>query len=149
TPGPRRLSAARSLEYRRGDAVAAVVLTAIERRIGDLQHPVGETRLAERHAIHAAQAETRGHLQALAGGLEGHPGDRHAQLARDRQGRVVSRLGHDDRELLAADARHPVDALAQLALQPRAELPEDVVTGGVTERVVDLLEVIDVAQDQR
>src|SRR2546430_7205616 len=43
---------------------------------------------------------------------------------------------------------HPVDPAAQSLLQPRAELLQDLVSGPVPERVVDFLEVIDVAEDQ-
>src|SRR5436190_1008916 len=47
-----------------------------------------------------------------------------------------------------ADARHPVDAAPQTVLQARGELPQDLVAAGVTVRVVDALEEIDVAQDE-
>jgi hypothetical protein len=50
---------------------------------------------------------------------------------------------------LAADARHPVDAAAQLFLQPCAELLQYPIAAGVSERIVDALEEIDVARDQR
>src|SRR6266480_694966 len=144
-------SAARSRrisQIRSGDAVAAALLAAVERRVGDLQHPIRQPGLVGRDLIEAAQAEARRHREALLGGRERRVRDRGPELSGDVEGRLVRRFRHDDRELLATDARHPVDPAAQSLLQPRAELLQDLIAGRVPERVVDVLEVIDVAQHQ-
>src|SRR6266699_6764445 len=64
-------SAARSRrisQIRSGDAVAAALLAAVERRVGDLQHPIRQPGLVGRDLIEAAQAEARRHREALLGG---------------------------------------------------------------------------------
>src|SRR5262249_26395552 len=61
----------------------------------------------------------------------------------------VGSLGQHDRKFLAADARHPVHAAPQVLLQPLAELAQDLVPGRVPETVVQLLEHVYVAEDQR
>ena len=58
------------------------------------------------------------------------------------------RLGQDRDELLAAVSRDDVD-LAHRVLEHRAELAQHAVAGEVARRVVDLLEVVDVEQQQR
>ena len=54
----------------------------------------------------------------------------------------------DDRELVAAQPRQRV-VLAQQLLQPRADLAQHLVAGVVAERVVELLEAVEVDQQQR
>ena len=105
--------------------------------------------LAGRHAIQPAQAEARGDGDAFSLAAEARLRDRRAQPARDLQRRLVAGLRQDHGKLLAADARYPVDAPAQLLLQPCAELLQNLIAAGVPERIVDALEEIDVAQDQR
>jgi hypothetical protein len=53
----------------------------------------------------------------------------------------------DDRELVAAQPRERV-VLAQQLLQPRADLAQHLVAGVVAERVVELLEAVEVDQQQ-
>src|SRR5436305_8692219 len=150
----RNLSTASAARTRRisqiggGDAVAAGLLAAVKRSVGDLEHPVRQLGLVGRDLIEAAQAEARRHREALLAGRERRVRDRSPELSGDVEGRLVRRFRHDDRELLATDACHPVDPAAQSLLQPRAELLQDLVSGPVPERVVDFLEVIDVAEDQ-
>src|SRR5205807_2199181 len=121
---------------------------AVQGRIGDPEHLLGHPVLTTRDVVHAAEAEARGHVDALLAGLEGGVRDRRPQLAGDVEPRFMSGLRHDDGKFLTADARHPVNPAAQGLLQARTELLQDLVTTGVTERVVDLLEVVDVAQSQ-
>ena len=61
--------------------------------------------------------------------------------------RLVARL-EDDRELVAAEARERV-VVAQELLQARADLAQHLVAGVVAERVVELLEAVEVDQQQR
>ena len=56
--------------------------------------------------------------------------------------------GEHDRELVTAEARQRV-ALAQRHLQPRPDLAQHLVAGVVAERVVELLEAVEVDQQQR
>src|SRR3989440_7839446 len=142
------LSATRFLENRGRNAIAARLLAAVQRRIRDPEHLLGHPVLTTRDVVHAAQAEARGHLDALLAGLEGSVRDSRPQLAGDLEPRFLSGLRHDDGKFLAADPRHPVNPAAQSLLQARTELLQDLVAGGVTERVVDLLEVVDVAKSQ-
>ena len=53
-----------------------------------------------------------------------------------------------DRELVAAEARGHVGA-ARARVQPARELDQHLVAGGVAERVVDRLEVVEVEEDHR
>src|SRR5947207_3527716 len=142
------LSAVGFLENRGRNAIAAGLLAAVEGRIGDPEHLLGHPVFTTRHQVHAAEAEARGHLDALLAGLEGGVRDRRPQLAGDVERRFMSGLRHDDGKFLAADPRHPVNPAAQGLLQARAELLQDLVADGVTERIVDLLEVVDVAESQ-
>src|SRR6202035_143105 len=141
-------SVARILESRGGNAIAAGLLAAVQRRVSDPEHLLGHLVVATRDLVHAAQAEACSHLDARLAGLEGGVRDRSPQLAGDVEGRFISGLRHDDGKFLTANPRHSVNPAAQSLLQPRAELLQDLVADGVTERVVDLLEVVDVAQNQ-
>src|SRR6185437_7701459 len=147
-----RFAAARSArasgQHRGGDPVAAAVLAAIERRVGHLQYVLRELTLTDRHAIEPAQAEARRNVDIPAVHLERLVGNRRAQLARDIQRVVVGGFGQDNGEFLAADARHPVDAAAQRLLQARAKLLQNLVAASVTERVVGILEEVDVTENE-
>ena len=78
----------------------------------------------ERFLERGAQPQARGAGRGLVAGLE------------------------DDRELVAAQPRQRV-VLAQQLLQPRADLAQHLVAGVVAERVVELLEAVEVDQQQR
>src|SRR5437773_48945 len=141
----RRVSVGGGVQYGGGAAVAAGVIPAVERRVGDLQDALREAALADGHAVESAQPETGSHFDALAFRRERGLRDRGPHLAGDVERRLIAGLGQHDGEFLAADARHPVDAVPQAALQARAELPQDLIATGVAVRVVDALEQIDVA----
>src|SRR5882762_8670068 len=142
------LSAAPILESRGRNAIAAGLLAAIQRRISDPEHLLGHLVVTTRDQVHAAQAEACSHRDGLLAGVEGGVRDGSPQLAGDVERRFITRLRHDDGKFLTANPRHPVNPAAQSLLQPRAELLQDLVADGVAERVVDLLEVVDVAQNQ-
>src|SRR5207248_9562396 len=65
------LSATRFLENRGRNAIAAGLLAAVQGRIGDPEHLLGHPVLTTRVVVHAAQAEARGHVDALLAGLAG------------------------------------------------------------------------------
>ena len=60
----------------------------------------------------------------------------------------MAQLGEDDRELVAAEARHRV-VVADAVAQPLRHLQQQLVAGGVAERVVDGLEVIEIDEHHR
>ena len=71
--------------------------------------------------------------------------DRVEHVAGDALGRLAPAVGQQDGELVAAEARDHV-ALAQAAAQRVGHLADQRVAGAVPERVVDVLEVVDVEQ---
>ena len=60
----------------------------------------------------------------------------------------IGELAHEDAELVAAEPRDRV-AAAQHRLEPAGELDEQQVAVAVAERVVDLLEAVEVHQQHR
>ena len=66
---------------------------------------------------------------------------------RDR-GRVVGEVAHEDTELVAAETRHEI-VVAERVGQPRSDRRQQLVAEVVPERVVDLLEVIEVHEHHR
>ena len=113
-------------------------------RLGLVERDVGVAEeLARRAAVADGDADARGHrdrravqIERLAEHLEQPFGD---ELGR---GSVVVALGEDD-ELVAAE---PPDRLAapQHGFEPGADRAEELIAGGVAERVVDLLEAVEV-----
>src|SRR5215212_4661961 len=78
---------------------------------------------------------------------------RRAQRLADALDQQVDRLraeqlGEEDDELVAAEARDRV-ALAHSSLQPRADEPKQEIAVVGSERVVDLLEAVEVHQHHR
>src|SRR5438034_6090940 len=146
TARPRRgVSVGGGVQHAGGDAVAAGVFAAVERRVGDFQDALREAALADGHAVESAQPETGSHFDALAFSRERGLRDRGPHLAGDVERRLIAGLGQHDGEFLAADARHPLDPAQQAALQDPAALSPDLISPGSTAHVVDALEQIDVA----
>ena len=54
----------------------------------------------------------------------------------------------EQRELVAAEARQRV-LFARRGLQPRGDVLEEQVAGGMAERVVDVLEAVEVEEEER
>ena len=75
--------------------------------------------------------------------------DRAGEAAGDLLGLLDGGAGREqDGELVAADAGHEL-GVGHAGLQPRADLAQEPVAGLVAERVVELLEVVEVDQQQR
>ena len=74
--------------------------------------------------------------------------DRRQQLERDRARGGGARVRHQDAELVAAEAGNDV-GLAHPARDHRGHAADQLVALGVAERVVDVLEAVDVEQDHR
>ena len=89
-----------------------------------------------------AIADRRAQVQALA--FEHHGGGQHGEDP-VHEGVQVGHFDREDRELVAAQARDGV-ARAQRVAQPLAGDLQQPVTGGVAERVVDPLEVVEVEE---
>jgi hypothetical protein len=141
--------ASSGVEHGRRDTIAAGVFAAIKRGVGNLQHALGEVALTGRHAIQSTHPKAGGDFQSLAIGVEGRLRHACAQFARYIKGGLIAGFRQHYGKLFAADASHPVDAASQNALQSSAELTQDLIPRGVTEGVIDGLEAINVAQDER
>jgi hypothetical protein len=74
--------------------------------------------------------------------------ERGAQLARDGRRLLGVGAAQEDAELVAPEARDDV-ALAQRLAQPRADAAQQLVADVVAERVVELLELVEVDHQQR
>ena len=126
------------------EAVAALELGAIERdiRLADELGPVharlGRDRHADRHADERRAVED----------VEGARHRLDDALAKGRDILLAADLRLDDGELVAAEPRHAVGAAHQ-AGEPLRELADQVVAGRVAERVVDVLEAVEVEIEQR
>jgi hypothetical protein len=70
------------------------------------------------------------------------------QTCRERAGPNGAGVGQDHRELITADPRQQI-GVPQRTPQSRADSLEDVIAGSVSERVVDLLEAIEVDEQER
>ena len=137
--------AAVAVARRQVDLVAgAHALGLVHRDVGALQQP---ERVARRGSGKSA-------MPTLASMCTRMPPTANELLERGAQPqpggagrRLVAGLEHD-RELVAAEPRERV-VVAQQLLQPRADLAQHLVAGVVAERVVELLEAVEVDQQQR
>ena len=120
---------------------AAVALGAIERKIGVAQKLVGISPVRGTHGDADAGADD--HLLAVdLVGLAQRIDD--AQRQRGGVDRLRDRCLHDG-EFVAAHARDRV-GLADASPQPRGDHLEELVAGGMAQRIVDVLEEIEVEQ---
>jgi hypothetical protein len=60
----------------------------------------------------------------------------------------LSQLRQDQGELVTAQARHCV-ACANAGVEPLRDFFQEPISGGVAERVVDILEVVEIEQQER
>ena len=129
-----------------GDPAAARLLDLVHRRVGVAQQRVGVVRIVrvDRDADRGADLE-------LGVGDRKRLQQRRLDLLGDRLGgqpRVAVEVGQQDQELVAALAREQVGR-AHDAAQAHRDPPQQLVAGGVAERVVDGLEVVEVDVQQR
>ncbi len=127
-------------------AVAALELGTVDGEVGLVNElvRVGAVRRAPGHA------ERDGGVDRLARRLHLEPlvGDGAADPLGDLEGLLRSRLGEDDRELLAAEARGDV-GVAQLPLEDAGDAVQDRVARQVPVGVVDLAKQVEVGHDHR
>ncbi len=105
------------VKHGRGHAVASRMFALVERCIRDFQHVIGNAPASGGHAIQAAKSETRGDGGLFAVHIERFVCDTGAYFACGIESLLVPGFGQHNRELFAADARHPIDATAQKLLQ--------------------------------
>ena len=115
-------------------AVGAGGLGGVHREVGVAQQVVA--------GLGGGDADAGAQVQALA--LEHHGRGEHLEQALDEH-LGLARAAGEDRELVAAQAGDGVVG-AQRVAQPLAADLEQAVAGGVAERVVDLLEVVEVEE---
>ena len=141
----------------REPARAVVVLAGLERRVaarGGLRGVHGDVgALDQRLDVMAVLGMARDADRAADLQRGGVDGERLAQAGEQALGDLVGGLGADrvvqeDPELVAAEPRDGV-AGAQRRAQPRGDLLQQPVALVVAERVVDLLEVVEVHQHHR
>jgi hypothetical protein len=125
------------------DGATLVALAVVERNVGAAQQFLGAPGIGGE----GREAGRRCHQKLFSGGFDGrHDGLQH--VGRDRVDGFCLMVGKDDGKLVAAQARH--DALRRGAgHQPLRHGLQYVVAGLVTERVVDLLETVEIEQQQR
>lgn len=125
-------------------AVLAGLLRLVHRDVGVAQDVLG---LGVRGTGHDhAQAGGNRDLGAAQQDVPGHGLE---QAAGDLAGRLlVAHAPAQDGELVTAEARHDIAVPDRLA-QPLGHLEQELVAGLVAERVVDLLEVVEVQEEQR
>ena len=125
-------------------AIAALVLRPIERQIG-MAHHVGcsaDMLADDRNAD--ARTDDDGLVGDRVGGADG--GDH--SIGDRLQGRVVEAARGDDGELVAAETGHQIIA-AQGTGEPLGDVADQLVAHGVAERVVDVLEVVEIDVEHR
>ena len=121
------------------EAVAAVLLGAIEREIGLNHHGIGPGDVGR--VARYPDADRDMDLVALDDiGL----GQDFSDLGRQRAcRRQILGAALQDRKLVAAEARHDV-GLADGIADAACDLPQQLIADGVAERIVDVLEIIEI-----
>lgn len=117
-------------------------LRPIERDVGVPQQVAGRAAVLGRQGDADAAAGTHRLLldrERFRERTQEPPGEREGLLR-------LREVGNEDRELVAAQSREDV-ARAQLGAQPRRGDAQELVAGGVTERVVDVLETVEIEQE--
>ena len=124
------------------DGATAGPFGEVHRRIGVAHQGVGVVGVVRE----GAGADADGHDRFLLVQPE-RPGDGFDDLFGYRLGvQPQPDVGQDDQELVAAEPRHGV-LLAHRVPDPLCHLAQEVVADGVTQGVVDLLEVIDIDEE--
>ena len=128
------------------ELVAPRLLGVVHREVGGDEHVLAAERVA---ALEHRDADARGD-RAVARPGHGDPlgAQRLEQVVGDALGRGEVGLRQQHGELVAAQPRQHV-GLAQPRREQLRDARDDVVAGLVAERVVDVLEVVEVEQQQR
>ena len=124
---------------RKRDAILAQALGLVERRVGGLQQV---TQVA---AVAGPAGDAERQRQPPAAQVDA--GEAALQAPADGTRIGLRGLGQQQRELLAADAEDAVGR-SHAPPQERADVAQRIVAGHVPARVVELLEVVDVGQDE-
>ena len=133
-----------------GEPALAGGLGRVHRHVGVAQDVVGALEQARRTSPRAIAMPTLDPDDGLAAGhREGHPEQVDQPLRHGDRVAQVRLVDDQDRELVATEPRGQV-ALADRAPDPLCDGNQKLVAGGVAERVVDHLEVVEVEeQDDR
>ena len=118
-------------------------LCFVHRDVGALQQPRRVGRVLGEQCDADTGVDVQRDVGDLERALERRP---QAQAGRARRGLVAGR--QHDGELVAAEARQRVVGAQQLR-EPRPDLLQDLVAGVMAQRVVELLEAVEVDQQQR
>src|SRR6266566_5908647 len=133
----------RHLRVDRDDAVLALPLCAVESQVRGGHQLVRVVALGER-----GHAEACRDVNLSLARWDGEPGNRQPKILRERLGPQRIGLGKQDRELLAPESRRQVDT-SDPPLQDLREDTEHFVADLVPKKVVDVLEVVEVRDDER
>ena len=150
--GDRDPDVAFELDARDGGVVQRVVEQLVPVAAESLRLVHGDVGVApQRHRVGHGRARDpdahRRHDRRAGDGQRGAEGAEHAVGVEDRVVGIVHRV-EDDHELVAADACDRVIAQNRV-LQAPSDPEQQLVSRRVTERVVDLLEPVDVEEHQR
>ena len=91
-------------------------------------------------------AETDGNADRTRRSLDRRPRDAASDAFGEGRNPFLGGIGHDDEEFLSAEAAKTIVG-AQRLLHPQRDLDQDAVAGRVPVRVVDFLEMVDIAHD--
>ena len=139
-----RLHAGVHLRLEEAIDAAAVGLGAVERHVGVLQELVGVGAVGGRERDADAGVDHH-HVAVNVVGRADRLGDAPGQPLRVGG---IGDVGLDDGELVAADARDGV-GFAHAAAQPAGHHPQQLVAGRMAERVVDVLELVEIETQHR
>ena len=128
------------------ELVAAGLLGVVHRQVGVDEHVLAAQVVGR---LEHRDADARGHRPvARARYRDPFGAQRLEQVLGHALALCAVARGSSDGELVAAEAGEDV-ALAQALAEQRRDPRDDLVAGGVAERVVDVLEVVEVEQQQR
>ncbi len=125
-------------------AVAALILGAIERHIGVAQDVAGVLGAAVDHGNTDRSAD----IDAVPADDERRADRRENAFGYRLQRIVVRGAGHDDREFVAAQAGDEIVLASDLAQAPR-DVENEFVADMVAECIVDVLEVVEIDVEHR
>lgn len=129
--------------FKAGKAAAAQALRLVHGRVGVLEQCLAVGAVVREEG----QADAAGHFQSMLGHLERRL-EHHDQALRRPGGGGGRAVGKNDQELVAAQARQHV-VMTQRGGRPFADFGQELVADAVPERVVDVLEAIEIEKHDR